>query len=64
MNIKPSLALLLLFCILFPALVVRINTNLVQVDIVVTKDGKLVTDLTADDFEGTGSGPMGRLRDR
>ena len=31
--------------------VVRITTNLVQVDAVVTKDGKLVTDLTADDFE-------------
>jgi VWFA-related protein len=70
MNIKPSLPLLLLFCILFPALgqnkpapppppqqsgdqddVIKINTNLVQVDVVVTKDGKLVTDLTADDFE-------------
>ena len=31
--------------------VVKINTNLVQVDAVVTKDGKPVTDLTADDFE-------------
>lgn len=31
--------------------VVRITTNLVQVDAVVTKDGKLVTNLTADDFE-------------
>jgi VWFA-related protein len=31
--------------------VIKINTNLVQVDAVVTKDGKLVTDLTADDFE-------------
>ena len=31
--------------------VVKITTNLVQVDAVVTKDGKLVTDLTADDFE-------------
>jgi VWFA-related protein len=70
MNIKPSLPLLLLFCILLPALgqnkpapppppqqsgdqddVVRINTSLVQVDVVVTKDGKPVTDLTADDFE-------------
>ena len=30
---------------------VRITTNLVQVDAVVTKDGKLVTDLKADDFE-------------
>src|SRR5690349_7497219 len=31
--------------------VVRINTNLVQVDAVVTKGSKPVTDLTADDFE-------------
>src|SRR5215470_6392358 len=31
--------------------VVKINTNLVQVDAVVTKDGKMVTDLTANDFE-------------
>ena len=31
--------------------VVKITTNLVQVDAVVTRDGKLVTDLTADDFE-------------
>ena len=31
--------------------VVRISTNLVQVDAVVTKDGKQVTDLQADDFE-------------
>jgi len=31
--------------------VIKINTNLVQVDAVVTKDGKLVTNLTADDFE-------------
>src|ERR1700730_369328 len=30
---------------------VRITTNLVQVDAVVTKDGKPVNDLTADDFE-------------
>src|SRR6266699_3556316 len=30
---------------------VRITTNLVQVDAVVTKDGKLVTDLKADYFE-------------
>jgi VWFA-related protein len=70
MNIKPLLALLLLFCILLPALgqnkpapppppqqpgdqddVVKINTNLVQVDAVVTKNGKPVTNLTADDFE-------------
>ena len=31
--------------------VVKITTNLVQVDAVVTKDGKVVRDLTADDFE-------------
>ena len=31
--------------------VVRINTNLVQVDAVVTKDGKPVKDLKAEDFE-------------
>lgn len=31
--------------------VVKITTNLVQVDAVVTKDGKVVKDLTADDFE-------------
>lgn len=31
--------------------VVKITTNLVQVDAVVTKDGKPVTDLSADDFE-------------
>lgn len=31
--------------------VVRITTNLVQVDVVVTKDGKPVTDLRAEDFE-------------
>src|ERR1051326_671172 len=31
--------------------VVKITTNLVQIDAVVTKDGKQVTDLQADDFE-------------
>ncbi len=31
--------------------VIRITANLVQVDAVVTKDGKQVTDLTAEDFE-------------
>src|SRR5216684_6015426 len=31
--------------------VVRITTNLVQVDVVVTKDGKQVTDLKPEDFE-------------
>lgn len=72
MKIKAFLALLALFCILFPALaqtkpqaplqpqkttndqdddIVRISTNLVQVDAVVTKDGKPVPNLTVDDFE-------------
>jgi VWFA-related protein len=68
MKIKAFLPLLLLFCVISPALaqtpsqtpkppvdekddVVKITTNLVQVDAVVTKDGKLVTNLTADDFE-------------
>ncbi len=36
--------------------VVRITTNLVQVDAVVTKDGKLVTDLRPEDFEITEDG--------
>ena len=31
--------------------IVKITTNLVQVDVVVTKGGKPVTDLTADDFD-------------
>ena len=31
--------------------IVRITTNVVQIDAVVTKDGKLVTDLKAEDFE-------------
>src|SRR6476659_29533 len=31
--------------------VVRITTNLVQIDLVVTKDDKPVTDLQAEDFE-------------
>src|SRR6185312_16532382 len=31
--------------------VVRITTNLVQVDVVVTKDGKQVKDLKAEDFD-------------
>ena len=34
-----------------PQDVVRISTGLVQVDVVVTKDGKHVTDLKAEDFE-------------
>jgi VWFA-related protein len=36
--------------------VVRISTNLVQVDAVVTKDGKVVTDLTPNDFVITEDG--------
>ena len=59
---RVTLALLLSFCTLLPILaqttptddrddVVKITTNLVQIDAVVTKDGKPVTGLTADDFE-------------
>ena len=62
MKNRVTLALLLSFCTLLPTLaqttatddkddVVRITTNLVQVDAVVTKDGRPVTGLTADDFE-------------
>jgi VWFA-related protein len=62
MKKRVTLALLLSFCTLVPLLaqtprtddkddVVKITTNLVQVDAVVTKDGKPVTNLTADDFE-------------
>jgi len=74
MKLRTFLVLMVMFCILSPALgqakpvaapqtpqpqkpaesddeVVKITTNLVQVDAVVTKDGKLVKDLTADDFE-------------
>jgi len=71
MKLEAPLALLLLLCVLLPALaqtlpapppvpqkksddqddVVRISTNLVQVDAFVTKNGKAVTNLTADDFE-------------
>jgi VWFA-related protein len=60
-KIKAFLALLWWCCILSPALgqtpdnkdddVVKISTNLVQVDVVVTKDGKPVPNLTAEDFE-------------
>lgn len=57
-----ALALLLSFCTYLPAMgqttpagdqddVVKITTNLVQIDAVVTKDGKPVTDLKAEDFE-------------
>jgi VWFA-related protein len=62
MNYRIALALLLWFCTLLPALaqtkpdddrddVVKITTNLVQIDAVVTKDGKVVRDLKAEDFE-------------
>jgi len=62
MKKRVTLTLLLSFCTLLPTLaqtpqtndkddVVKITTNLVQVDAVVTKDGKPVANLTADDFE-------------
>ena len=65
MQPRTILALLLLFSIALPLPtayaqttpssdqddVVRITTNLVQIDAVVTKDGKAVRDLKAEDFE-------------
>lgn len=58
MSTKFPLALLALLCAVSPALaqtqsddVVRITTNLVQVDVVVTRNGKPIKDLKADDFE-------------
>jgi VWFA-related protein len=60
MNAKPYLSLVLSLCVFPPVLsqkpaadddVVKITTNLVQIDAIVTKDGKSVTDLKADDFE-------------
>jgi VWFA-related protein len=59
MNTKALLASLLLLCFSAQGLpqttdqddVVKINTNLVQIDAVVTKNGKLVPDLKAEDFE-------------
>jgi VWFA-related protein len=50
-----SIAVLLILCLCVhaqePQDVVRISTNLVQVDVVVTKDGKQVADLKLEDFE-------------
>lgn len=62
MNNRATLALLLSFCTFLQGVgqttsagdqddVVRITTNLVQIDAVVTKDGKYVRDLKAEDFE-------------
>ncbi|HEV2835321.1 MAG TPA: VWA domain-containing protein [Pyrinomonadaceae bacterium] len=62
MNHRVILALVLSLCTLLSAMgqtkpaddkddVVKITTNLVQVDAVVTKDGKVVRDLKAEDFE-------------
>jgi VWFA-related protein len=62
MNKRVILAVLLSFCTLLSALgqtkptdnpddVVKITTNLVQIDVVVTKDGKPVPGLRAEDFE-------------
>ena len=60
MNSKPYLSLILSLCVFSPVLaqqksadddVVRITTNLVQIDAIVTKNGKHVTNLKAEDFE-------------
>lgn len=58
MSKKFLLALLAVLCAISPSLaqtqsddVVRITTNLVQIDVVVTKKGKPIKDLKADDFE-------------
>lgn len=59
MNAKPYLSVVLSLCVFSPVLsqkppdddVVRITTNLVQIDAVVTKDGKNVPNLKAADFE-------------
>ncbi|HEX5964921.1 MAG TPA: VWA domain-containing protein [Pyrinomonadaceae bacterium] len=58
MNKRFLFALFALLCAVSPTLsqtqsddVVRITTNLVQVDVVVTKKGKHITDLKAEDFE-------------
>ena len=59
MNAKPYLSVVLSLCVFSPVLsqkppdddVVRITTNLVQIDAIVTKDGKNVPSLKAEDFE-------------
>ncbi len=59
MNSKPYLSLILLLCVFSPVPaqkpadddVVRITTNLVQIDAIVTKNGKHVANLKAEDFE-------------
>ena len=58
MSKKFLLALLVVLYLVLPAFaqtqsddVVRITTNLVQVDVVVTKKGKPIKDLKAEDFE-------------
>lgn len=59
MNAKPYLSLVLSLCVFSQVLsqkppdddVVRITTNLVQIDAIVTKDGKNVPNLKAEDFE-------------
>jgi VWFA-related protein len=58
MSTRLLFAVAALFCVVSAAIsqtqsddVVRITTNLVQVDAVVTKNGKLVRDLKAEDFE-------------
>ncbi len=57
-NKRHTVACLLLFCFALNLRgqeqdqdVVRITTNLVQVDVVVTKDGKQITDLKPEDFQ-------------
>lgn len=59
MKTKAFLSLILSLCVFFPVHaqkttdddVVRITTNLVQIDAMVTKDGKNVPNLKAEDFE-------------
>ena len=58
MSKVPLFALLVLLCALLPSVaqtqpddVVRITTNLVQVDAVVTRNGKHIKDLRAEDFQ-------------